>query len=1396
VKDSYAWDVGSILQACIDIGFAGMTFNYYVSTNSTCNDSLTWVTLNQGQTGYICASVVNKGTETFEVRAGDASTTLGTDFSSLDHGYTIRDVAGSSGSVISSFVAGTGSFPLGVNTFTGTARVYGTDIKFTSTGTLQVSKSIRVTVLDVTPPLAPTVSSAGWDMTGPFTTTDNTPTITGTGEANTLITIRNASGTVIGTGMTDGSGLFSITFPVTADGTRSYAMINTDASGNVSLSTPFTLTIDTTPPVAPTIASIGWDTTAPFLTSDPTPTFTWSGEANSLITLTDGSVTIIGTGMTDGSGNYTITWLLSFADGSYAVDATSTDALGNISTLTSTTFTVDTTAPVAPTIVSPLNNSLLSDTTPTLTGTGEPNTVFTITNASGTILWTGTVDGSGNWTFTPSSPLPEGSNTLSVTTRDTAGNTSPSTFVTLLIDSLPPATPTVTNVAGDTTPIYLTNDSTPTIVGTAEVNSTVEIKNASGTTIGIVTTDGSGNWTFTPSSSLAEGINNLAATSTDATGNVSWPLSLPIQVDTTAPTSPTIANPTNGLLTNDNTPTINGTGEPGSIFTITNASGTLIGTGIVDLSGNYSFTPTAPLPDGPNTINVTTTDAAGNTSASTSTTFTVDTGAPTPLTITNPINGSITGNNTPTINGTGEPGTIFTIMDASNVVLGTGTVDGAGNYSFTPTTVFPDGSNMYNVTLTDGAGNTTSVVSTTFTVDTTAPVTPTISSPANNSLLSDTTPTLTGTGEPNTVFTITNASGTILWTGTVDGSGNWTFTPTTSLPEGSNTLSVTTTDTAGNTSLSASVILLIDSLPPATPTVTNVAGDTTPTYLTNDSTPTITGTAEASSTVEIKDASGTTLGTVTADASGNWSFTPSSPLAEGINNLTATVTDATGNISGTLSLPIQIDTTTPTAPTIANPTNGLLTNDNTPTINGTAEPGSTIIITDGSGNTIGTTTVDGSWNYTFTPTTPLPDGSNTINITTTDPAGNTSTPTTATFTVDSTPPDTFLGTTSPLALSGAIITTKNITVGFSSESWATLQCSLDGLTYTGCTSPVSYTSLAEGIHILRIRAIDLVGNIDPIPLVITFTVNSIGSGGSASSSSSSVVVTNPTIPANPNAPIASTPTAKAPTDNTPKISLWVSPTSATLDVPHVTNDAPLSSQAWLMLAGTTKNNQSIFEVKNRVTDYICPKIVKVYNLDEILATDIPSAVFTDDVSSVLMFRGLEKDEETTGIQTIKTYRNDGVAINKSTFEPSRLVTRAEYVKMLVRSLSCRYAFLGTDSGFNDVNKDAWYAEYITFGVKNGWMGGYSDGGFHPDAPITRAEAAKILSNAIKLEKNPNGVSSFVDVPNNSVFNPYIEALKDNKIISGTTANTYDPDRNIPRTEVSRIIYKTFLGWQR
>lgn len=131
--------------------------------------------------------------------------------------------------------------------------------------------------------------------------------------------------------------------------------------------------------------------------------------------------------------------------------------------------------------------------------------------------------------------------------------------------------------------------------------------------------------------------------------------------------------------------------------------------------------------------------------------------------------------------------------------------------------------------------------------------------------------------------------------------------------------------------------------------------------------------------------------------------------------------------------------------------------------------------------------------------------------------------------------------------------------------------------------------------------------------------------------------------------------------------------------------------------------------------------------------------------------------------------------------------------MLVRSLSCRYAYVGVDSNFPDVSSTQWYAEYITFAVKNGWINGYADGDFRPDAPITRAESAKILANAIKLTSATKFASSFKDVPKDSTFVPYIEILKNKKIISGKTKNTYEPNAKISRTEVSRLIYKTFLG---
>ncbi|MEK0335794.1 Ig-like domain-containing protein, partial [Pseudomonas sp. 5FOS] len=77
----------------------------------------------------------------------------------------------------------------------------------------------------------------------------------------------------------------------------------------------------------------------------------------------------------------------------------------------------------------------------------------------------------------------------------------------------------------------------------------------------------------------------------------------------------------------------------------------------------------------------------------------------------------------------------------------------------------------------------------------------------------------------------------------------------------------------------------------------------------------------------------------------------------------------------------MVDSVAPAAP-VVEPSNGSM-------ISGTAEPGSTVTLTDGSGNPIGQTTADGNGDWSFTPGTPLANGT-VVNATATDSAGNTS----------------------------------------------------------------------------------------------------------------------------------------------------------------------------------------------------------------------------------------------------------------------------------------------------------------------------------------------------------------------------------------------------------------------
>ncbi|HFH3076998.1 TPA: Ig-like domain-containing protein, partial [Pseudomonas aeruginosa] len=437
-----------------------------------------------------------------------------------------------------------------------------------------------------------------------------------------------------------------------------------------------------------------------------------------------------------------------------------------------------------------------------LSGTAEAGVTIVITDGNGNPIGQTSADANGSWSFTPGSQLPDGT-VVNVVARDAAGNSSPATSIT--VDGVAPNAPVVEPSNGSE------------LSGTAEPGSSVTLTDGNGNPIGQVTADGSGNWTFTPSTPLPNGT-VVNATATDPSGNASSPAS--VTVDAVAPATP-VVNPSNGS-------TLSGTAEPGATVTLTDGSGNPIGQVTADGSGNWSFTPGTPLPNG-TVVNATATDASGNTSAGSS--VTVDSVAPaTP--VVNPSNGT-------TLSGTAEPGSSVTLTDGSGNPIGQVTADGSGNWSFTPSTPLADGT-VVNATATDPAGNTSGQGSTT--VDGVAPATPTVNL-SNGSSLS-------GTAEPGSTVILTDGNGNPIAEVTADGSGNWTYTPSTPIANGT-VVNVVAQDAAGNSSPGASVT--VDSQAPAAP-VLNPSNGTT-----------LSGTAEPGATVTLTDGNGNPIGQVTAD---------------------------------------------------------------------------------------------------------------------------------------------------------------------------------------------------------------------------------------------------------------------------------------------------------------------------------------------------------------------------------------------------------------------------------------------------------------------------------------------------------------------------------------------------
>ncbi len=752
-------------------------------------------------------------------------------------------------------------------------------------------------------------------------------TVSGRGEIGATVTVTGSSGGPLGSATVDEDGNYSITLdPPQANGEK-LAVVQTDAENNSSV--PVILTApDITAPAAPT-AQI--DLTGAVVTG--------SGEKGATIAVRDAGGTLIGTATVDGQGHYAVTLTPPQTDGSQ-LSVTQSDAAGNVSDPTPVA-TFDLEAPDAPTgTVEPDGSAV--------TGTGEAGATITVTDATGTVLGTGTVDDDGNYSVTLDPPLTNGE-PLTLVQTDAAGNASGEVDIAAP-DITPPDAPTGT----------VTSDGTA-VTGTGEAGATVSITAADGTVLGTATVGANGAYIVALSTPQLNG-QTLGIVQTDAAGNDSAEVDV-LAPDVTAPAAPI------GTITPDGAE-IAGTGEAGATITVTDAAGTVLGSTTVLGDGSYSVT-LDPAQGNGQALTLVQTDGAGNASP------TVPITAP-DITPPDAPTGTVTSDGT-AVTGTGEAGATISITAADGTVLGTATVGANGSYVVTLSTPQVNGETL-GLTQTDAAGNASTEVDV-VAPDITAPAAPTGTVTPDGA-------EVTGTGEAGATITVTNAAGTVLGSTTVLGDGSYSVTLDTPQINGEK-LTLVQTDPAG---------LVSPQVPVTAPDIT--APDAPTGTVSTDGT-VVTGTGEAGATISITAADGTVLGTATVGANGSYVATLTPPQVNG-ETLGLTQTDGAGNASGEVDL-IAPDITAPIAPT------GTISGDGA-VVSGTGEAGATISVTNAAGTVLGTATVQGNGSYIVTLDTPQTNGEK-LTLVQTDGAGLVS-PQVPITAPDTTAPDAPTGTVS------------------------------------------------------------------------------------------------------------------------------------------------------------------------------------------------------------------------------------------------------------------------------------------------------------------------------------------------------------------------------------------------
>ncbi|MEY8772585.1 Ig-like domain-containing protein [Erwinia sp. ACCC 02193] len=930
-------------------------------------------------------------------------------------------------------------------------------------------------------------------------------TVTGDGEPGNVVTL--VLNTTTYTATVTGTGSWSIELPAAAllaltDGSYPVSVSVVDAAGNVSALTR-TLDVDLTPPALTVnpVSGDGYlnaaDTSQPLVVSG-------TGETGNTIAVElNGTVynTIVGA-----NGQWTLTVpntaVNTLAEGNYTLAVTASDAAGNVTTA-STPLVVDTSAPVIAVNDLTANNIIdgaEQQTDQLLSGTvtnAEVGQTVTVTlNGADYVT---TVQTGGGWQVAiPAadlSALANGTQTLSVTVADLAGNSS-TVAKTFTVDS------TLSSVAfdplsGDGYLNALEAQTDLTVTGsTANVaaGSTVTFTLGGQTYTGTVAANGS--WTATiPAAdlqALAEGPQTATASVIAQNGNtVTSENTLNVYVDRVP--DPTLQTPfIDGTLTGQEagvTQTLTGTtGQEGVGQTVTVNIGGTDYAATVNSSGVWTLD-LAPavlqaLPQGQSAVTVTVTDVAGNVSAITpAPVITVATALPTltldPVAgVDNIINADEQGAAL-AISGTGTADNDVTVT--LNGVTYTTTVNTDGSWSVTvPATdlaALADGPYALQVSTSDAFGN-TATQNLGLSVDTATPaftVDPVTGDNTIDQVEQGQAQNITGSGSEGDTISVTLGGAT--YTTTVGTGGQWTISVPAStlanLTEGANTLTVTATSPAGNVA-SQDTTLTLDTAVDVTLIINAVSGDDLINAAEAAQGFTVTGSVPDDTSTVVVSFNGTDY-PATVGANGLWSAAiPAAALAgvaDGDYTLTVTASPASG---GSLSLPhaITIDTAAPVLTVAAIAEDNFLNaaEQGQPlAITGTGEAGDSVrVALNGS---VYTATVDGDGNWTVTvpatATIALTGGSYPVTVTATDPAGNAVTQTSALVVDVSTP----VLTVNPLSGDGILNAEEQaqpLTVSGTAENGSTVTVTLEGTDYTA-------TAGANGQWSLAIPAADLAG---------------------------------------------------------------------------------------------------------------------------------------------------------------------------------------------------------------------------------------------------------------------------------------------------------------------------------